>query len=249
MSMLAIGLGKILTQATCRQDTFCGTSSVSASLMVLCLCAADEGKDHYVEESEVTTCETRADESIPLQKPVTRAKLEARTDSLQVPHIQLSTVVPINFLQGCRFVTKHWETTSISSPVFNSLTSKTQGWMIVAAGKDPSWFLWALFPWWEKAYWLHPGLQEVQSTSGEEVHFWKEFACWGSDAGEGGKNHPSVFQTLVGLNLETCFFNWCSFFIWKPSLTNNDIMFVKINAPWDTLCKYAEQMNIRMPFR
>lgn len=35
----------------------------------------------------------------------------------------------------------------------------------------------------------------------------------------------------------------------KPSLTNNDIMFVKIHAPWDTLCKYAEQMNIRMPFR
>ena len=35
----------------------------------------------------------------------------------------------------------------------------------------------------------------------------------------------------------------------KPSLTNNDIMFVKVHAPWDTLCKYAEQMNIRMPFR
>uniref|UniRef100_A0A3Q2Z6W4 Anoctamin n=1 Tax=Hippocampus comes TaxID=109280 RepID=A0A3Q2Z6W4_HIPCM len=35
----------------------------------------------------------------------------------------------------------------------------------------------------------------------------------------------------------------------EPSLTNNDIMFVKIHTPWDTLCKYAEQMNIRMPFR
>uniref|UniRef100_A0A674B8X4 Anoctamin n=1 Tax=Salmo trutta TaxID=8032 RepID=A0A674B8X4_SALTR len=35
----------------------------------------------------------------------------------------------------------------------------------------------------------------------------------------------------------------------EPSLTNTDIMFVKIHAPWDTLCKYAEQMNIRMPFR
>ncbi|KAG7280992.1 hypothetical protein CRUP_016624, partial [Coryphaenoides rupestris] len=35
----------------------------------------------------------------------------------------------------------------------------------------------------------------------------------------------------------------------QPSLTNTDIMFVKIHAPWDTLCKYAEQMNIRMPFR
>uniref|UniRef100_A0A8C1W4X3 Anoctamin n=1 Tax=Cyprinus carpio TaxID=7962 RepID=A0A8C1W4X3_CYPCA len=35
----------------------------------------------------------------------------------------------------------------------------------------------------------------------------------------------------------------------EPSLTNSDILFVKIHAPWDTLCKYAEQMNIRMPFR
>uniref|UniRef100_A0A3P9AGT7 Anoctamin n=1 Tax=Esox lucius TaxID=8010 RepID=A0A3P9AGT7_ESOLU len=35
----------------------------------------------------------------------------------------------------------------------------------------------------------------------------------------------------------------------EPSLTNTDIMFVKIHAPWETLCKYAEQMNIRMPFR
>lgn len=58
------------------------TSSVT---VVLCLCAAEDGKDHYVEESEATTCETRADESFLVQKPVTRAKLEARTDSLQVP--------------------------------------------------------------------------------------------------------------------------------------------------------------------
>lgn len=64
------------------------TSLTSVSLIVLCLCAADEGKDHYVEESEVTTCETRADESILLQKPVTRVKLEARTDSIQVQHTQ-----------------------------------------------------------------------------------------------------------------------------------------------------------------
>ncbi|ETE64554.1 Anoctamin-3, partial [Ophiophagus hannah] len=33
-----------------------------------------------------------------------------------------------------------------------------------------------------------------------------------------------------------------------PAVTNNDIMFVKIHCPWDTLCKYAERMNIRMPF-
>ncbi|KAG8125874.1 hypothetical protein E2320_020980 [Naja naja] len=35
----------------------------------------------------------------------------------------------------------------------------------------------------------------------------------------------------------------------EPAVTNNDIMFVKIHCPWDTLCKYAERMNIRMPFR
>uniref|UniRef100_A0A8D0GCK5 Anoctamin n=1 Tax=Sphenodon punctatus TaxID=8508 RepID=A0A8D0GCK5_SPHPU len=35
----------------------------------------------------------------------------------------------------------------------------------------------------------------------------------------------------------------------EPAVTSNDIMFVKIHCPWDTLCKYAERMNIRMPFR
>ncbi|KAG8564414.1 hypothetical protein GDO81_016451, partial [Engystomops pustulosus] len=34
----------------------------------------------------------------------------------------------------------------------------------------------------------------------------------------------------------------------ENSITNNDIMFVKVHCPWDTLCKYAERMNIRMPF-
>ncbi|XP_039198156.1 anoctamin-3 isoform X3 [Crotalus tigris] len=34
----------------------------------------------------------------------------------------------------------------------------------------------------------------------------------------------------------------------EPAVTNNDIIFVKIHCPWDTLCKYAERMNIRMPF-
>lgn len=35
----------------------------------------------------------------------------------------------------------------------------------------------------------------------------------------------------------------------QPAVTNSDIMFVKIHCPWETLCKYAERMNIRMPFR
>ncbi|POI35972.1 hypothetical protein CIB84_000277, partial [Bambusicola thoracicus] len=34
----------------------------------------------------------------------------------------------------------------------------------------------------------------------------------------------------------------------EPAVTNSDIMFVKIHCPWETLCKYAERMNIRMPF-
>ncbi|XP_072448833.1 anoctamin-3 isoform X4 [Chiloscyllium punctatum] len=34
----------------------------------------------------------------------------------------------------------------------------------------------------------------------------------------------------------------------EQSLTNSDIMFVKLHAPWETICKYAERMNIHMPF-
>ncbi|XP_055522089.1 anoctamin-3-like isoform X2 [Leucoraja erinacea] len=35
----------------------------------------------------------------------------------------------------------------------------------------------------------------------------------------------------------------------EQSITNADVMFVKLHAPWETICKYAEVMNIRMPFR
>lgn len=49
-------------------------------------CAAEEGDDLCVEEPEVRSCDTRPEESIPAQKPVSRAKLEARADSVQVPH-------------------------------------------------------------------------------------------------------------------------------------------------------------------
>ncbi|KAF7462193.1 hypothetical protein GHT09_013007 [Marmota monax] len=35
----------------------------------------------------------------------------------------------------------------------------------------------------------------------------------------------------------------------EPAVANPDIMFIKIHIPWDTLCKYAERLNIRMPFR
>ncbi|KYO17528.1 hypothetical protein Y1Q_0020122 [Alligator mississippiensis] len=35
----------------------------------------------------------------------------------------------------------------------------------------------------------------------------------------------------------------------ESSLTNSDIIFVKLHAPWEVLGKYAEVMNVRMPFR
>lgn len=35
----------------------------------------------------------------------------------------------------------------------------------------------------------------------------------------------------------------------QASLTNSDVIFLKLHAPWDVLCRYAELMNIRMPFR
>ncbi|KAF7664480.1 hypothetical protein LDENG_00176140 [Lucifuga dentata] len=35
----------------------------------------------------------------------------------------------------------------------------------------------------------------------------------------------------------------------EASLTNSDVIFLKLHAPWDVLCHYAELMNIRMPFR
>ncbi|XP_017287082.1 anoctamin-4 isoform X2 [Kryptolebias marmoratus] len=35
----------------------------------------------------------------------------------------------------------------------------------------------------------------------------------------------------------------------EACLTNSDVIFLKLHAPWDVLCHYAELMNIRMPFR
>uniref|UniRef100_A0A8C9XZ78 Anoctamin n=1 Tax=Sander lucioperca TaxID=283035 RepID=A0A8C9XZ78_SANLU len=121
-----------------------------------------DGKDQYVEESEVT-CETKPDESFPLQKPVTRAKLEACTDS------------------------------PISSGLFFRDGKKRIDYILVYKKSSP----------------------QVEKRCTFEKNLRAE-----------------------GLMLEK-----------EPSLTNNDIMFVKVHAPWDTLCKYAEQMNIRMPFR
>ncbi|XP_070456831.1 anoctamin-4 isoform X9 [Equus przewalskii] len=35
----------------------------------------------------------------------------------------------------------------------------------------------------------------------------------------------------------------------ESSIINSDIIFVKLHAPWEVLGRYAEQMNVRMPFR
>ncbi|XP_056131795.1 anoctamin-4-like [Lampris incognitus] len=35
----------------------------------------------------------------------------------------------------------------------------------------------------------------------------------------------------------------------ESSMTNSDVIFLKLHAPWEVLCRYAELMNIRMPFR
>ncbi|XP_033940515.1 anoctamin-3 isoform X2 [Pseudochaenichthys georgianus] len=129
----------------------------------------EEGNDQYVEESEVTTCETKADESIPLKKPSTRVKLQARNDSVQ------------------------GKKSAGSSGLFFRDGKKRVDYILVYKKSSP----------------------QVEKRCTFEKNLRAE-----------------------GLMLEK-----------EPSLTNNDIMFVKVQAPWDTLCKYAEQMNIRMPFR
>uniref|UniRef100_A0A8C4H8T6 Anoctamin n=1 Tax=Dicentrarchus labrax TaxID=13489 RepID=A0A8C4H8T6_DICLA len=144
------------------------SQSISTSCSLLPPQTAEDGKDHYVEESEATTCETRADESFLLQKPVTRAKLEARTDSLQ------------------------GKNPARSSGLFFREGKKRIDYILVYKKSSP----------------------QVEKRCTFEKNLRAE-----------------------GLMLEK-----------EPSLTNNDIMFVKVHAPWDTLCKYAEQMNIRMPF-
>ncbi|XP_028809715.1 anoctamin-4 isoform X2 [Denticeps clupeoides] len=35
----------------------------------------------------------------------------------------------------------------------------------------------------------------------------------------------------------------------ESSITSSDVIFVKLHAPWEVLCRYAELMSVRMPFR
>ncbi|KAM7003001.1 anoctamin-3 isoform 2-T2 [Tautogolabrus adspersus] len=146
------------------------SQSISTSCSLLPPQTAEDGKDHYVVESEATPCETRADESfLPQKRTATRARLEARTDSIQGKY------------------------RAVSSGLFFRDGKKRIDYILVYKKSSP----------------------QVEKRCTFEKNLRAE-----------------------GLMLEK-----------EPSLTNNDIMFVKIHAPWDTLCKYAEQMNIRMPFR
>ncbi|XP_077372212.1 anoctamin-3 isoform X2 [Festucalex cinctus] len=145
------------------------SQSISTSCSLLPPQTAEDGKDDYTEESEATACETRIDGSLLPRKPSTRAKLEARTDSLK------------------------GRNPSDPSGLFFRDGKKRIDYILVYKKSSP--------------------LVEKRCTFEKNLR-------------------------AQGLMLEK-----------EPSLTNNDIMFVKIHTPWDTLCKYAEQMNIRMPFR
>ncbi|XP_061773248.1 anoctamin-3 [Nerophis ophidion] len=142
------------------------SQSISTSCSLL---PPEVGKDHYTEESEVSTCETRVDRSLLPRKPSKRAHGGARTCSLKGRNP--SDEIGLFFRDG----------------------KKRIDYILVYKKSSP----------------------QVEKRCTFEKNLRAE-----------------------GLMLEK-----------EPSLTNNDIMFVKIHAPWDTLCKYAEQMNIRMPFR
>ncbi|XP_042571730.1 anoctamin-3-like [Cyprinus carpio] len=146
------------------------THNVSASCTHITPRPTDTSQDVYTEEREVAEFEPKTDETLLVQqKPVSRAKLEARTDSIQ-----------------------------------GNNSENPSGLMFRDGKKRIDYIL-------------------VYKKSSPQV----EKRC--------------TFERNLraeGLMLEK-----------EPSLTNSDIMFVKIHAPWDTLCKYAEQMNIRMPFR
>lgn len=53
-------------------------------MIVFCFCAAEDVKDGYMEETETSADEPKEDPTFLLQKPVSRAKLGTRADSVQV---------------------------------------------------------------------------------------------------------------------------------------------------------------------
>lgn len=62
-------------------------------------------------------------------------------------------------------------------------------------------------------------------------------------------NSCSKFQLNLNHRKFGYTFQFCFFFLFQSSLINSDIIFVKLHAPWEVLGRYAEQMNVRMPFR
>lgn len=127
--------------------------------VLLFLRAADDGKDQYVEESEVTPCETRAEETFPLQKPVTRVRSEARPNSIQVTRNYYCSYRWTEFIGSTRS-SRHQQV------VFCTINQRN----IASTEKESSSVLWAVLPRREEAHRLHSRLQEVQSTGGKEVH-------------------------------------------------------------------------------
>ncbi|XP_015249249.1 PREDICTED: anoctamin-3-like [Cyprinodon variegatus] len=145
------------------------SQSISTSCSLLPPQSAEDVKDGYMEETETSADEPKEDPTFLLQKPVSRAKLGTRADSVQ------------------------GKKQSESSGLFFRDGKKRIDYILVYKKSSP----------------------QVEKRCTFEKNLRAE-----------------------GLMLEK-----------EPSLTNNDIMFVKVHATWDTLCKYAEQMNIRMPFR
>lgn len=189
ISKLAARLGKILTWAT---KTSCiGQSRQFSNGLIdpaLLFFDTEDGRQNHVEETEVRTCETRADQPFLLQKPISRAKFGARTVSLQVPNAKKYTPSDSTTLLG-------WTTEKLCLRR-----------IFLSPGKRSVKLFWPLFPRWEKENRLHPGLQKVQSTGGEEVHIWEEFESWGSHAGERGKRMAQSSITFQLHRLQTkCF--------------------------------------------
>ena len=63
--------------------------------LAFCISLVDATKDQYVEEMEPGAYESRTDESLLIQqKPVSRGKLEARTDSVRVQLCSFASASP-----------------------------------------------------------------------------------------------------------------------------------------------------------
>ncbi|KAF3821950.1 hypothetical protein GH733_007324 [Mirounga leonina] len=102
-------------------------------------------------------------------------------------------------------------------------------------------------------YWQLPKEKRCLSLDGKDlvIHI-LEILCILSCSAHYGHAPPLY---VLALEILTCYETLSkanpsgSSLLQKPAVANPDIMFIKIHIPWDTLCKYAERLNIRMPFR